>query len=153
MGKYSRIYDILRSFAKLMGWRVLVRNKLSKQTAGYITPENRTIVIGGTDSYKRKCIVLSHELIGHGVQWDSGNKKFRRYFHPYKLPNTKRNLDYITFVECDASRRGAKFLKALGFPEPEKCFEELDKNQVLSWLRPFWAKMYLKPKKKCIKRC
>ncbi len=148
MGKYSRIYYTLRSIAKLMGWRVLVKNKLSKQTAGYITTENRTIVIAGTDSYKRRCIVLSHELIGHGVQWDSKDKRFRRFFHPWKLPNTKRNLDFVTLVEVDASRRGAKFLRTLGFPNPERYFEELDKNQVRSWLRPFWEKMYLKAKNK-----
>ncbi len=145
--KYQIILSFLLILAKQSKWRVIFRKNLPSYVDGYITPKIRTITIEKNHTDKRKCIILAHELLGHAQQWDSKDKKWRRYFSEYKLPNTKRNLEYVASVEIDASKRGAKFLKSVGFKDADSYFEELNKKEII-WLKPYWGEMYLKPKKK-----
>ncbi len=141
---YKVLYQVLLEIAKLSHWKVSESPmKRDPGADGYIDVDIRRIVIQKDLSYKRKCITLAHELIGHGQQWDLGKKKFRRFFNSYRLPNTKKNRRYISFVEIDASCRAAKFFKTIGIKQPEKLFEELGDKEEVKWLKMCWADRYL----------
>ncbi len=141
---YKVLYQVLLGMAKSSHWKVSESPMKRDQGAdGYIDVEMRRIVIQQDLSYKRKCVTLSHELIGHGMQWDSSKKKFRRFFNAYRLPDTKKNRRYVSFVEIDASRRAAKFFKAIGIKGANKLFEELGNGEEVKWLKIFWADRYL----------
>ena len=140
---YKQVYQILLQFAKLTKWQVVEREIKDRSVDGYIDVVPRRIIIDTKQSVKRRCVTLSHELIGHGMQWDSNKKKFRRFFNAFRLPNTKENRHYISYVEINASKRAAKFLKAIGIKRAEKLFEELNKGDDIKWLKIFWEDRYL----------
>ncbi len=132
----QKMYDILLSLAKKDGYMV-IHTKSLKNSDGDINKDCKIIRISKKLSLVRMLTVLAHEL-GHAEQIKM--KKWDKFFDTDKFENDEKSKKYIEEAEINASERGQRILRDMGWEN--NFFEELHKEN-LNWLREEWYKHYL----------
>ena len=148
---YKKAYLDLVAQTRREGWKVR-HGRVAQKDLAWMNAGKRMIMISAHLPWKERLRTLAHE-IGHVQQGEE--EKWVRFIYSGKLTDTPANREYVVRAEIDASKKGRKLLRKMGFIGIE--FPELDPDLVLcdGGLAEAWIRDYIrirKPRKRKKKR-